>query len=92
MPLQLKPLHPVFVAEASGIDLTQPLAPADVRAINAAMNEHAVLVWRGQPLTPQQQINVATAFSDANVSYLRSVLSPRETEWDAPRDSAMSNE
>ena len=38
MPLQLKPLHPVFVAEASGIDLTQPLAPADVRAINAAMN------------------------------------------------------
>ena len=40
MALQLKPLHPVFVAEASGLDLTQPLADADVRAINAAMNRY----------------------------------------------------
>jgi hypothetical protein len=27
MSLQTKPLHDVFAAEASGIDLTQPLAP-----------------------------------------------------------------
>ncbi|RYF35769.1 MAG: TauD/TfdA family dioxygenase, partial [Comamonadaceae bacterium] len=54
MTLQLKPLHSVFAAEASGVDLTKPLADADVRAINAAMNEYAVLVWRGQPLTPQE--------------------------------------
>ena len=33
MNLKLNPLHPVFVAEASGIDLTKPLADADVRAI-----------------------------------------------------------
>jgi hypothetical protein len=27
MGLMLKPLHPVFVAEASGLDLTQPSSP-----------------------------------------------------------------
>jgi len=38
MSLQLEPLHPVFAAKASGIDLTRPLSPADVGAVNAAMN------------------------------------------------------
>ena len=31
MTLQLKPLHKHFVAEASGIDLTQPLSVADTK-------------------------------------------------------------
>jgi alpha-ketoglutarate-dependent 2,4-dichlorophenoxyacetate dioxygenase len=46
-------------AEASGIDLTQPLSPEQVRAIEAAMDEHAVLVFRNQPLTQAQQIAFA---------------------------------
>ena len=55
MTLMLKPLHPVFVAEASGLDLTKPILRADACAINAAINQYGVLVWRGQPLTAQQQ-------------------------------------
>jgi alpha-ketoglutarate-dependent 2,4-dichlorophenoxyacetate dioxygenase len=61
MSLQLKPLTP-FAAEASGIDLSRPLAPQQVRAIEAAMDEHAVLVWRNQPLDPDQQIAFAKSF------------------------------
>jgi alpha-ketoglutarate-dependent 2,4-dichlorophenoxyacetate dioxygenase len=71
MSLTLQPLHRVFVAEASGLDLTRPLAAADVRAINAAMNEHAVLVFRGQPLTPQQQIDFASAFGPLDIGLKR---------------------
>ncbi|HEY8358018.1 MAG TPA: TauD/TfdA family dioxygenase [Ramlibacter sp.] len=71
MSLQLKPLHPVFGAEAAGIDLAKPLADADVRAINAAMNEHAVLVFRGQPLTPQQQIDFAKSFGPLDIGLKR---------------------
>jgi alpha-ketoglutarate-dependent 2,4-dichlorophenoxyacetate dioxygenase len=71
MSLQTKPLHDVFAAEASGIDLTQPLAPADVRAINAAMNQHAVLVFRGQPLTQDQQIQFATSFGPLDIGLKR---------------------
>lgn len=62
MSLRLKPLHPLFVAEASGIDIARPLSDTEVRQINAAMNEYAVLVWRGQPLTGQQQIGFAKSF------------------------------
>jgi len=58
--LNLKPLHP-FAAEASGIDLREPLTPAQVKAVEAAMDRHAVLVFRNQPLTQDQQIAFAKA-------------------------------
>jgi alpha-ketoglutarate-dependent 2,4-dichlorophenoxyacetate dioxygenase len=62
MALTLKPLHPLFAAEASGIALDQPLTLDEVKSINAAMNQYAVLVWRGQPLTQQQQVRMAESF------------------------------
>ena len=80
MPLQLKPIQPGFVAEASGIDLTQAPSPADVRAINAAMNEHAVLVWRGQPLTAQQQINFSKSFGPLDIGLKRVFKRPERLE------------
>ncbi len=61
MTLILKPLAPL-AAEARGVDISQPLSEADTRAIEAAMDEHAVLVFRGQPLTEDQQIAFAKSF------------------------------
>ena len=56
--LNLKPLHP-FAAEASGLDISQPLDAAGVKAIEDAMDRHAVLVFRNMPLTQAQQIAFA---------------------------------
>jgi len=56
--LKLDPLSP-FAAEASGIDLSKPLDGAGVRMVEDAMDRHAVLVFRGQPLTQAQQIDFA---------------------------------
>ena len=67
MSLQLKPLHPSFVAEAGGIDISGPLSDTDVKQINAAMNQYAVLVWRGQPLTGQQQLAFAQSFGPLDI-------------------------
>ena len=67
MSLQLKPLHSSFVAEASGIDIGNPLSDKDVKQINAAMNQYAVLVWRGQPLTGQQQLAFAQSFGPLDI-------------------------
>jgi alpha-ketoglutarate-dependent 2,4-dichlorophenoxyacetate dioxygenase len=39
----------------SGIDLTRPLTPAEVAAIEAGMDRHAVLVFHDQRLTDDQQ-------------------------------------
>jgi len=62
MLLTLKPLHPHFAAEASGIDLRQPLDEGTIRAIDAAMDVHAVLVFRGQPLEQARQVALANQF------------------------------
>lgn len=80
MPITLHPLHPHFVAEASGLDLTQPLADADVRAINAAMNRYGVLVWRGQPLTSEQQLRFASSFGPLDIGLKRVFKRPERLE------------
>ena len=81
MSLHLTPLHPVFAAEADGIDLTQPLSDVNRRAINAAMNQYAVLVWRGQPLTVEQQLDFASAFGPLDIG-LKRVFKRRERHPD----------
>lgn len=77
MTLQLKPLHSHFVAEASGIDIAAPLDAADVQAIDDAMNRYAVLVWRGQALTGQQQLAFTRAFGPLDLG-LKKVFKRKE--------------
>ena len=62
MSLTLKPLHPLFAAEAGGVDLAKPVDASTVRAIDDAMDKHAVVVFRGQPLTEDQQVAFASSF------------------------------
>ena len=62
MPLAVKPLHPVFAAEVTGVDLTQALSDATVAEIVAAMDLYAVCVFPGQPLTDEQQIAFSARF------------------------------
>jgi alpha-ketoglutarate-dependent 2,4-dichlorophenoxyacetate dioxygenase len=66
MALALRPLHPVFVAEASGIDPTRPLTAAEIAAVVAAMDRYAVLVFHDVPLDPGQQIRFAEQFGPLN--------------------------
>jgi alpha-ketoglutarate-dependent 2,4-dichlorophenoxyacetate dioxygenase len=80
MSLQLKPLHPLFAAEASGIDITRPLSDSEVRQINAAMNRYAVLVWRGQPLSGQQQIDFAKSFGPLDLGLKKVFKRPERLE------------
>ena len=44
------------MAEVSGVDLTRPLAPAEVAAIEEAIAEHAVLVFRAQRISDDGQL------------------------------------
>jgi len=71
MSLELIPLHPVFGAEARGIDLTRKLSTEQVSAINAAMNRHAVLVFRQQPLSAQQQLDFTAHFGEIDIGLKR---------------------
>ena len=80
MSLTLKPLQP-FAAEASGIDLRQPLTREQVKAIEDAMDEHAVLVWRNQPLTQHEQIAFAKALGPLDLGLRKLKGGPHRFEY-----------
>ena len=64
MPLSIRPLHPVFAAEASGVDCRRPIDRGTVAAIEQAMDEYAVLVFREQDLTDAEQIGFTRHFGE----------------------------
>ena len=62
--IKVTPLSPACGAEISGVDLTKPLSRATVEAIKDAWNEHLVLVFRGQTISQEQQLQFASYFGD----------------------------
>src|SRR5271170_2377061 len=64
MPLSIRPLHPVFAGEATGVDTRRLLVPDDVAAIEAGMDEFAVLVFPEQELSDAQQIAFTRHFGE----------------------------
>lgn len=64
MALRITPLHPFFFAEVSGVDLRHKLAPGVAAEIEAAMDRHAVLVFRGQDIDDDQQMDFARCFGE----------------------------
>jgi alpha-ketoglutarate-dependent 2,4-dichlorophenoxyacetate dioxygenase len=61
MSLTIRRLHPRFVAEVTGVDLTA-LDERTFGAIRDAFEEHSVLVFRGQTLTDEAQIAFSRRF------------------------------
>jgi alpha-ketoglutarate-dependent 2,4-dichlorophenoxyacetate dioxygenase len=54
--LSIRQIHPVFVGEVTGVDLTKPLSREEVAAIEAGMDRYAVLVFPEQVITDDQQM------------------------------------
>ena len=64
MSVSIRPLHPVFVGEFVGVDCRKPLRSAEVRTIEAGMDEYAVLVFRDQNITDAEQIAFTRHFGE----------------------------
>jgi len=64
MSAAFRPLHPAFAAEVSGIDCRGPLHRDEVAAIEAGMDTYAVLVFRDQDITDEQQLAFTRHFGD----------------------------
>jgi len=62
MTIQITPLHPVFGAEVTGIDLRDSLTLEQVSAIQSGINQYAVLVFHNQPITEDQHAAFAKNF------------------------------
>lgn len=59
--MQVQAIGADFVAEVSGLDLRQPLAPAQLAAVEAAADRYAVLIFRDQDLDDDQQMAFGAA-------------------------------
>jgi alpha-ketoglutarate-dependent 2,4-dichlorophenoxyacetate dioxygenase len=59
MALGFRKLHPSFVAEVSPVDLRRVHDRETLAELRAGMDEHAVLVFRDQPFTDEEQLAFA---------------------------------
>jgi len=76
--ISILPLHPIFAAEISGVDLSQPIDTEVVRAIEAAIAEHAVLVFRDQRITDDQQLIFSRYFGQLEETRGTGISKPGE--------------
>lgn len=86
MAITFKPLHPLFAAEASGVDISQPLSDENVRAIEAGMDRHGVLVFRGQALDQDQQIRYAQSFGPLDLGLRKIKSGPHRFKYNELAD------
>jgi len=78
MTISVRSLHDLFVGEVSGVDLTRPLAPEQIAAIETAIAEHAVLVFRDQRLTDEQQLSFSRCFGELEETRGTGISKPGE--------------
>jgi alpha-ketoglutarate-dependent 2,4-dichlorophenoxyacetate dioxygenase len=62
MSISIRQIHPVFVGEVSGIDISRPLSREEVAAVEAGMDRYAVLVFHDQKITDEQQMAFSRNF------------------------------
>ena len=86
MTLQLKPLHSFFAAEADGVDLRRTVRPETRREIEAAMDRYAVLVFRRQPLTEEEQIDFGRSFGTLDIGLKKALRRPNRYKHDETID------
>src|SRR5215813_8380502 len=62
MAITVCPVTPSFAAEIGDVDLSKPIAPADVAAIKDAFARYAVLIFTDQHLSQDQHLDFARYF------------------------------
>jgi taurine dioxygenase len=64
----ISPTSGALGAIIEGIDLSEPLGEAEVGELRGALNDHGVLFFRGQKITPEQHIAFAKRFGEVDIN------------------------
>ncbi len=64
MSISIRQLHPHFAGEVEGVDLRKPLGAAEVAAIEGGMDRYAILIFRDQRITDEQQVAFSKNFGE----------------------------
>ncbi|HUI35243.1 MAG TPA: TauD/TfdA family dioxygenase [Stellaceae bacterium] len=62
MPITIRKLHPLFVAEIGGVDTGAPMDDETFAEIRAALDEYSVLVFHDQSLDDERQVAFSRRF------------------------------
>ena len=65
--IAIRPLTPTVGAEIEGVDLRRPLSHGEVDAIEEALLAHGVVFFRGQDITPEQQLAFARQMGPVSI-------------------------
>jgi taurine dioxygenase len=76
MRLTVTPIRQNFAAEISGLDLSNPVSAAEKQSLNELLAQYAVLVFRGQSLTPPQFMAAAEIFGELMDQQLKKYVLP----------------
>lgn len=87
----VKAITPGFVAEISDIDLCQPLNDEQRDQIEKEIHTFAVLVFRRQPITPDQQVAFASRFGPLDTGLQTKLLNKVQTRLGHAALSDISN-
>ena len=90
--LTISPVSEDFVAEITGLDLSNGLKPEEFKQLSSALDRYAVLVLPDQPLNEEQQLSFASNFGPLETSVGASIYnasSPRRLQ--KPQLSDISN-
>ncbi len=78
MSMTIRQIGPCFAGEVEGVDLTQPLPPAEIGAIHAGMDEFAVLIFRRQGLDDEQQLAFTKSLGELEHAIGTSLRAPED--------------
>jgi alpha-ketoglutarate-dependent 2,4-dichlorophenoxyacetate dioxygenase len=90
MVMEIRQIHPLFVGEVSGIDITHPLTPEQAAAIEAGMDRYAVLVFHDQRFTDEQQVAFSRNFGEIERAVGSNVTAEKDRRL-APELADVSN-
>ena len=90
MTISIERVGPTLAGRVTGVDLTQPLDAATVAAIEAGMDEHAVLIFPKQDLTDDQQMAFSENFGPLESTHGGNVTKAHELRLN-PRMADVSN-
>ncbi|KAL4893145.1 hypothetical protein BDV59DRAFT_202122 [Aspergillus ambiguus] len=62
--ISIKPLHPTFAAEISGVDFSSPLSDETFKEIHQAVTKYGVVVFRRTGLTDEGHITFSRRFGE----------------------------
>ena len=91
MSISIRPLRSAFAGEVSGLDSTKPSDREAVAASEAGMDAYAVLVFRGQHLTDEQQIVFTLNFGELESYKTPGHIRKREDQRLGPGIADFSN-